>query len=186
MHDERNTGRPRGAPGSARQTLTALATDVTARVRDSMRQVVEPLRAHRRAQRLRSLSAHAAGRKQLSGLLDEIAQRGGFSGVVLSDEVGFLLAESRGARDAEGLAGLSSLVFTLADRTRQAGRPPPTAVVVRDAADQRTLHRMFSIDGERYLLTAVSAQELSVDALDPTLTALERCLDRADGDRADP
>lgn len=130
----------------------------------------------RRAQGLKTVAAPKRGREQLPALLDTIARRGGFAAVLLSDEVGLPLAASSGARDAEVLAGVSSLILSLADRVTKTGGPTPTAVLVRDTANQIILHRIFTAGGERFLVTAVSKGEVSSTALDPALTALENVL----------
>lgn len=150
----------------------------TQSVRKLVVDVLGPLmEKERRAQGLTSLNARGGGRHQLPGLLDMLARRGGFAAVILSDAMGLPLAASAGARDADVLAGVSSLVLTLADRVVGAGGPPPLAMVVRDTAGQRVLHRIFSVERERYLLTAVAkGTEVSSDALDPALGALEASL----------
>lgn len=150
----------------------------TQSVRKLVVDVLGPLmEKERRAQGLTNLNARHGSRHQLPGLLDMLARRGGFSAVILSDAMGLPLAASSGARDADVLAGVSSLVLTLADRVVGAGGPPPLAMLVRDTANQRVLHRIFAVDGERYLLTAVAkGTELASDALDPALGALESSL----------
>jgi len=63
---------------------------------------------------------------------------------------------------------------------QQAGDPIPTAVLVRDAANQLALHRIFSLGGERYIVTAISTGgEVSVDALDAALAVIGDSLDPA-------
>jgi hypothetical protein len=147
-------------------------------MQEKIREVLDPLMVHeRRAQSLGGLPLVWSGRRELPALLEMVAKRGGFSAVLLSDEMGLPLAASAGARNTDVLAGVCSLIFTLADRVRQAGSAEPTAVLVRDAANQLILHRLFAIGGERYLVTAVSkGAAVSVDALDPTLAALEGSL----------
>jgi len=147
-------------------------------LRDMMMGVLSPLmERERRAHDLTRLGSSRASRHHLPKLLDMLARRGGFAAVLLSDEMGLPLGASSGARDADVLAGVSSLVFSLADRLETSGGPAPLAVLLRDASNQRVLHRIFSVGGERFLVTAVSkGSELSTDALDPALTALEGVL----------
>ena len=95
-------------------------------------------------------------RGELPRVMDAIAQVGPFSTVVLSDEAGLPLATSRDSGDGTVLAGLWSMLLTLADRVSHAGAPAPLAVVVHDAANQTLIHRLFSSGGARFLLTAVS------------------------------
>ena len=148
--------------------------DIRAMVRDMLGPLMQK---EKRAQGLTKLAlAGRTGRQHLPRLLETVAMRGGFSAVLLSDEMGLPLAASTGARDADVLAGVSSLILTLADRVARAGGPMPLAVLLRDASNQRILHRIFVIGDERYLVTAVSREEISTDALDPALTALEDVL----------
>jgi len=149
--------------------------DVRAMVRDMLGPLMQK---EKRAQGLTKLAvAGRTGRQHLPRLLETVAMRGGFSAVLLSDEMGLPLAASAGARDADVLAGVSSLILTLADRVSKAGGPMPLAVLLRDAANQRILHRIFQIGDERYLVTAVSrGEEITTDALDPALGALEDVL----------
>jgi len=75
------------------------------------------------------------------------------------------------------LAGVWSMLLTLADRVTTAGAPSPLAVVVHDAANQTIVHRLFSSAGTRFLLTAVSrGRSLPPESLDPALSKLERLL----------
>lgn len=141
------------------------------------RRILEQLRGHGRRGSAQELSELAGDRRRLSTLLQRVAERGGFSFVLLSDELGLPLAASPGARDPEVQAGVSSLLFTLADRVRQAGGPAPVSVSIRDEAGELTLHRLFSVGPERYLLTAVSKRaRVSPEALDSALAALEASL----------
>jgi predicted regulator of Ras-like GTPase activity (Roadblock/LC7/MglB family) len=147
-------------------------------IQKMMLDVLGPLmEKERRARGLTLVSPSNRSRHQLPKLLDTLAHRGGFAAVLLSDEMGLPLAASAGARDADVLAGVSSLVFSLADRVATSGSATPLAVLLRDAANQRILHRIFSVEDDRYLVTAVSkGGEISTDALDPALAALEDIL----------
>ena len=147
-------------------------------IRQMMLDVLSPLmEKERRAQGLTLVSPNRRGRTHLPRLLDTLVRRGGFAAVLLSDEMGLPLAASAGARDADVLAGVSSLVLTLADRVSSSGGAAPLAVLLRDSSNQRILHRIFSVNGERFLVTAVSkGNEISTDALDPALAALEDVL----------
>ena len=144
-----------------------------------MLDVLGPLmEKERRAQGLTLLSPNKRGRSQLPRLLDTLVRRGGFAAVLLSDEMGLPLAASNGARDADVIAGVSSLVLTLADRVASSGGSAPMAVLIRDASNQRILHRIFTVNNERFLVTAVAkGNEIATDALDPALPALEEMLD---------
>ncbi|MFO0735161.1 MAG: hypothetical protein U0270_04750 [Labilithrix sp.] len=116
---------------------------------------------------------------ELPRLLDAIAEKGGFSSVVLSDDVGLPLAASAAASSVDWLAGVASIVLTLVDRAERVGQPKPIGVLIRDDANQLLLHRAFDAGGNHFLLTAVTrAQDVSPNALDPALAKLERALAR--------
>lgn len=115
----------------------------------------------------------------LPDLLDAIARKGNFASIVLADEAGLPLAASRGTRDAESVAATSSLLFTLADRMAECGSPAPLAVLVHDEGNETILHRLFRVEGGRYLLTATGRDRGIVpETLDPALHTIERALAR--------
>ncbi len=116
---------------------------------------------------------------ELPRLLDGIAQKGGFSSVVLSDDVGLPLAASSGAQSVDWLAGMASLVLTLVERSERSGEPRPIGVVVHDESNQMLLHRIFRVGADQFLLTAVTrGKDVAPSALDPALAKLERVLAR--------
>lgn len=147
-------------------------------LREVVLDALGPLMEHqRRAQGLRSLSTKSVGREHLPALLDTIASKGGFSSVLVSDEMGLPVAASSRARDTDVAAGVSSLILTLADRVAATGGSTPTAVLVRNKDNQRMLHRIFTVSGERFLIVATTmGEEVASDALDPALTTLENAL----------
>lgn len=149
-------------------------------LREFMSNVLSPLMENeRRGQALQNLSFSRRGREQLPTLLDSIARRGGFSALLVSDEVGLPLAASSGAKDADVLAGVSSLILTLADRVTQSGGATPNAVLVRDVSNTLFLHRIFTAGEERFLVTAVArGGTMTPESLDPALVALENALSR--------
>lgn len=149
------------------------------KLRDALQEVLRPMIERERVGRDLARLPSTSGLGGLPKLLDAIAERGGFTAVVLSDDVGLPLAASAGALDAETLAGTSSLLLTLADRAARDGAPAPQAVVVRDASNQTLLHRIFRVGDERFMLTAVArGVEVATGALDPALGTLERALAR--------
>lgn len=116
---------------------------------------------------------------ELPRILDAIAQKGGFSSVVLSDDVGLPLAASTAAKSVDWLAGMASLVLTLVERSERVGEPKPIGVVVHDESNQMLLHRIFRVGNQQFLLTAVSrGQDVAPSALDPALAKIERALSR--------
>jgi hypothetical protein len=169
-----------------RAAIEALAGRVDARerddggLRDQVNELLAPLRERERlSHALARVDLAARGDAALPGLMDAIAEVGGFATVLISDSVGLPLASNTHAIDAETRAGISSLLLTLIDRVEANGQPPPIAAVLRDEDNQLILHRVFHVDGGRFVLTAVSkGGALDPAALDPALTAIERVLAR--------
>lgn len=121
----------------------------------------------------------AQTRLDLGPLLDAIAVEGGFAAVHLSDDLGLPLAASRNAQDAEAVAGASALLSTYADRLRHGGMPAPLATLIHDEADRLTLHRVLTVRGQRYMLTALGrGHALAYDSLEPAMDVVERVLGR--------
>ncbi len=115
---------------------------------------------------------------ELPRLLDSIALRGGFTALLLGDEVGLPLAATTGAKDVDAWAGGSSLLLSLSDRLAQGGSAPLSAVLLQDESGQLIVHRIFRVGRERYILSAQSrGQRLSPDALDAALGKVEAILD---------
>jgi hypothetical protein len=116
-------------------------------------------------------------RGDLPRLLEAIAAKGGFSTMLLSDEVGLPLATTRDAAEVEGLAAAAAMFLTLSDRVAANGLPPPFGAVLRDQANRLILYRSFRVGEERYVLTAVTGGTfLSPESLDPTLGKIEALL----------
>jgi len=151
----------------------------TTGLREMVTEALEPiLKQKKLGQELAALEA-GASLTELPRILDAIAQKGGFSSVVLSDDVGLPLAASSNAQSVDWLAGVASLLITLIERSERSNEPRPIGVVVHDEANQRLLHRVFRVGGAQFLLTAVSrGQDVAPSALDPALGKLERALSR--------
>lgn len=171
------------------EQLTVARTELAARPRNApelqrdsnlkeVERVLAPLLEKERLGRaLATLDVGRGTRDQLPKLLDAIAKTAGFSTVLVSDEAGLPLATNRSASDADMLAGVWSLLLTIADRVVAAGAPAPLAVMVHDAQGRAILHRIFSAGNTRFLLTAVShTHRLAPESLDPALANLERVL----------
>lgn len=118
-----------------------------------VRPVVEKDRLSQGLQQLPQLSDSRSGLREL---LDRLAERGGFAAVVLSDEAGLPMACNHSCTSAETLAGTSSLLLILAERVPRHGAARPHSFVLHDEAGQVTLHRIFSVGSQRYLLSVVS------------------------------
>jgi predicted regulator of Ras-like GTPase activity (Roadblock/LC7/MglB family) len=144
-----------------------------------VQQVLTPLiQRERLGFALANLQTGAGRHRDLMGLVDQIAAKGGFSAVLLNDAEGLPLAASSNVKDLDRLAVLSSMVLLLADRiSRDNNAPNPLAVMVHDEANKLTLCRIFRVGGKRLLLTAVSTDtQLLPTALDPALAKLDTVL----------
>lgn len=150
---------------------------------DTVRTLIGPLvERERLSHELSHLPRTTGATGALAELVNAIADKGGFSAVLLSDDVGLPLATSHSARDVDLLIGVSTLLLTLGDRIAMSGAAPPNSVVLRDGDGQSVVHRIFTVDGARYLLTAVArGTSLAPDSLDPALGAVEATLSREAG-----
>jgi predicted regulator of Ras-like GTPase activity (Roadblock/LC7/MglB family) len=153
----------------------ALHTTIQQVLTPLLQQVLTPLTQRDRLSfALANLQTGSGRRGDLLHLVDQIAEKGGFVTVLLSDEEGLPLAASSNARDLERLAAISSLSLLVADRLAQDKAPTPLAVMVHDAANKLTLCRIFRIGDQRLLLTAVSTDsQLMPTILDPALAKLD-------------
>jgi hypothetical protein len=152
------------------------------KLRSTVEEVLTPLvQRERMGMELASLAAETEGRKGLTHLLDQIAEKGRFRVVVLNDDQGLPLATSSTAWDVDRLVGISAHVSALADRLGRAGAPAPLSVMLHDEDNQLTLCRIFRVRDKRLILTAVSTgAELSTSALDPALGKVDAVLSNPD------
>lgn len=119
----------------------------------------------------------AGRRNDLSRLLDQIAEKGQFEAVLLSDDNGLPLSASSNARDLDRLAATSSMVLLFADRIGRDNMPTPLSLMVHDEENKETLCRIFNVGGQRMLLTAVSrGMNLTPTTLDSTLSKVDSVL----------
>lgn len=126
---------------------------------------------------LAHLKAASGRRSDLTALLDQIAERGNFSAVLLSDDEGWPLASSGNAKDPDRLSATASLLLLVADRTARDSAPAPLSLMLHDETNSVTLIRIFHVGGQRLSLTAVSTgAQLSPMALDPALVKLSAVL----------
>jgi len=140
-------------------------------LRTTIKQMLTPLiQREQLSFDLAHLKAASGRRSDLTALVDQIAERGNFSAVLLSDEEGWPLASSSNTRDLERLGATASLLFLLADRIARDSSPAPLSLMVHDEANTVTLSRIFRVGGQRLSLTAVSTgAQLTPSALDPAL-----------------
>jgi hypothetical protein len=150
----------------------------TRELRDAVNGLLRPMvERERLGLELTRLDANLSGRSGLSQLLSTMAKRAGFSTVLVTDNSGLPLAESDGAKDVDVLGASIGLLLNLIDRIACNGAPAPQAVVLRDSDNRIALHRVFKVDGQRYVLTAItSGNFLPPDVLDPALTRIEQVL----------
>lgn len=150
----------------------------TRELRDAVNGLLRPMvERERLGLELTRLDANLSGRSGLSQLLSTMAKRAGFSTVLVTDNSGLPLAESDGSKDVDVLCASNGLLLNLIDRIASNGGPAPLAVVLKDNDNRIALHRIFKVDGQRYVLTAItSGNFLPPDVLDPALTRIEQVL----------
>jgi hypothetical protein len=168
----------RHALDEARGKLAARVTELE--IHQELKTTLAPLLSRERVDRdLSSILVGKGGLGELPRLLDAIAEKGGFSSVVLSDESGLPLAASSTASNIDALSGTAAFFLTMAERAERAALPLPLSCVLLDTANRITLHRVFTVGGARYTLSGVArGSNVAPSALDPALSPLERVLGR--------
>ncbi len=117
------------------------------------------------------------GSRDLTQLLDKIAEAGDFSTVALSDSEGLPLAGNSAAEELDRIAVNSSFVLLMAERVGANKFPAPNSILMRDTAGRTTLYRIFDVQDQRISLTAVSSgSNLTPTALDPALAKVSGML----------
>lgn len=167
-----------------REELERVVSSIRVRERDSAslgRQVEDllgtMLSKEKLGNALSGVVGASTGRSGLQELLNVIAQRAGMSTVLLADGVGLPLASSNSGDDPDALAAISSLWLSLSDKIGALGFPAPLAAVLKDESHQTILHRVFEVEQERFVLTAVSkGRYLPPDGLDPALSKIGQLL----------
>lgn len=163
--------------GLLRQRLS-LPDEGDENLRSAIKQLLTPLiQREQLSFELAHLKAASGRRSDLTTLLDQIAEKGNFSAVLLSDEEGWPLAASSNTRDLDTLGATASLIFLLADRIARDSAPAPLSLMFHDEANTATLCRIFHVGGQRLSLTAVSTGALlTPTALDPALVKVDAVL----------
>jgi predicted regulator of Ras-like GTPase activity (Roadblock/LC7/MglB family) len=130
---------------------------------------------------LSRLRKDAGEGRDLTALLDRIAEAGGFETVVLSDAEGLPLAANTGAVEVDRIAAAASRVLILADRVASGGRPAATSVMLQDEAAQTMMFRIFTAQKQRLALAVASASELRATpaSLDPAVARIVEMLSAA-------
>jgi hypothetical protein len=123
-----------------------------------------------------AVNINAQSHAGLTSLLDDIANVGNFSEVVLSDENGLPLAVSNGVRNLDKLLMTAALVMLVADKVNRASAGPVQAVLIHNA-EKETIARLFAVGPHKLLLTASAVgTALTATALDAALAKIERVL----------
>jgi len=147
-------------------------------LRATIQQVLTPLvQRERLSHELSHLETKLGQGKDLTTLLDQIAEKGNFEAVLLGDEAGWPLAASSNTKDLERWGATTSLLLLLADRMSRDNAPAPLALTVLDEANKVTLCRLFRASDQRLSLTAASTgAQLTPTALDPALVRVSAAL----------
>lgn len=170
---------------SAHATQIAAARARTAKAEDALdkrlKKIVEesivPLLGNASAPSPLTGLKSGTGRADLAGFLDAIAQKGEFEYAILSDSRGLLLASSADAPRAEIRAGVSALLVTVAQQIVRAGEATPVSFLVHDEKGRSAISRLFSVDGQRFLITVLaSGPSVSPTVLDPALEQVEQLM----------
>lgn len=154
------------------------ATEQDAALRNTIQDVLAPLVERERISLdLAHLASEAGERRELVPLLDRIADVGRFETVLLTNEEGLPLAANSGARHTEQLAATATRMALVAEKIADADGTVPLSAMLRDSADATTLCRIFRVQDQRLVLTALSNDSRLVSvALDPAVTKIELLL----------
>ncbi len=153
-------------------------------LRATIQQVLTPLVQRERLSHELSHLETMGQEKDLTILLDQIAEKGNFETVLLGDEAGWPLAASSNTQDLERWGATTSLLLLLADRVGRDNAPAPLALMVHDEANKVTLCRIFRASGQRLSLTAASTgTQLTPTALDPALVKVSAALSKRSNPR---
>ncbi|PWB82676.1 MAG: hypothetical protein C3F11_10705 [Methylocystaceae bacterium] len=140
----------------------------------AVHQVLMPLvHRERLSLGLSELIADPGQHRDLTLLLDQIAEAGDFSTVLLSNDEGLLLAVNRSAQDIDRLLATCSLLVLVGDRIAGSDGAAPLSILVYDEGNSTTLCRFFRAQDQRLALTAVAnGGQLTPTMLDPALAKL--------------
>lgn len=163
--------------GVLRRRLSA-SDEGDEKLRSMIKQLLTPLvQRERLSFDLSHLETAPGHRTDLADVVDQIAEKGNFAAVLLSDDEGWPLAVSSNTRDMDRLAASASLLLLLADRIARDEGPAPLSLMAHDEANMVTLCRIFRVGDQRLSLTAVAAGALlSPTSLDPALVKVSAVL----------
>ncbi|MBK7617434.1 MAG: hypothetical protein IPJ08_24335 [Burkholderiales bacterium] len=147
-------------------------------LRATLQDILSPLvQRERLSYEMSRLESGKGQQRNLTAVLDQMADKGNFSSVLLSDAQGWRIAASSSTQDAEKLGATASLLLLMADRISRDGSPTPLALMLYDTANTSTLCRVFNVDNHRMTLTVVaSGAQLTPAAIDPALVKLNAML----------
>lgn len=161
-----------------REQLSLRGTEQQEHLKATLEQLLSPLiQRDRLSYELSNLDGQSGRQSDLHKLLDQIADKGNFATVLLTDNDGWPLAANSNAQDLDRLGATASLLLLVADRMAGDGVPAPLSLMVHDAANTVTLCRFFRVGDHRLTLTAVSPGTLLTStALDPALVKVDAAL----------
>lgn len=147
-------------------------------LRAALKDVLSPLvQRERLSYELSRLEAGLGQQRNLTALLDQMAAKGNFSSVLLTDAQGWCVAASSGTQDSERLGATASILLLMADRIASSGSPALLSLMLYDSTNTTTLCRVFQVDDQRMTLTVVaSGADLTPAAIDPALVKLNAVL----------
>lgn len=147
-------------------------------LRAALQEILSPLvNRERLSYEMSRLEGGSGQQRNLTSVLDQMADKGNFSSVLLSDAQGWCVAASSTTKDPERLGATASLLLLLADRIARDGSAAPLSLMLYDTANTTTLCRLFFVDNHRMTLTVVAnGSELTPGAIDPALVKLNAML----------
>ncbi len=147
-------------------------------LRATIQEVLSPLvQREQLSYEMSRLEGGKGQQRNLAATLDQMAEKGNFSSVLLSDDQGWCVAASGATKDPDKLGATASLLLIMADRISRDGSPTPLSMMLYDNANTTTLCRAFSVDNQRMTLTVVAnGAQLTPAAIDPALVKLNAML----------
>jgi len=147
-------------------------------LRSALQDILTPLvQRERLSIDMSRLEGSSGQQRDLTAVLNQMAEKGNFTSVLLSDAQGWRIAASSTTQDPERLGATASLLLLLADRIGRDGSPAPLSLMVLDAANLTTLCRFFTAGNQRLTLTVVATGgQITPSIVDPALARLTSML----------
>jgi hypothetical protein len=158
--------------------LSAQTNEQDLGLRTAIQQLLAPLvQREQLSIRMSQMNTGLSQHRDLTQLLNQIAEAGNFSTVLLSNEEGLPLAANSSARESDRLAAVSALLLLMMDKIAGNDLPPPLSIMLHDESNSTTLCRIFHVRDQRLSLTAVTGgARLTPTALDPALAKVNAAL----------